>query len=409
MAGQARARGQKQQKPPAGAKERFPSATAFAAVGFAVAAMVAAYASGPALQGLVGTASRAEPVTEPTPSSDVHEAAADAGAAVPTSAPTRPEPAKPTVTHADSPDCRDTSENCAAWAEHGECAKNSAYMRGACPKSCSACAGPVEEGPETSCKDLNDACATWARAGECESNPGYMIVECAHSCRTCHLRDPKVRCKRDPKEPQRLRPYRMGEIFRAVQAGKYDAQYGPVAVHSTSPWVVTFDHFLTEAECDEIVALMPPSKYERSSNVGGMTENGRFKASFDSTRTSENAWCDGACANASVMIEVARRVEDITGIPMPNAEYMCARAQGAARARERERLLSWGRCAGPLLTACAAATVRAPMRRASRARVRAAEQADASLLRGAILCARSRRQPARGWSRHTCGPPAGDV
>lgn len=152
-----------------------------------------------------------------------------------------------------------------------------------------------------------------------------MIVECAKACRTCHLRDPKVRCQRNESEPQMLLPHAMGALFRAVDEGSLGAEWGPVTVLSRSPWIATFDNFLTSAEADALVALIPPASYARSSNVGGMDELGRFKQSLDSSRTSLNAWCEKECAQSAIMQEITRRVETLTGIPEANAEYMCAR------------------------------------------------------------------------------------
>ena len=47
----------------------------------------------------------------------------------------RPTPRRRTAATAD---CTDQSENCAAWAESGECANNAAYMKANC---CASCAG----------------------------------------------------------------------------------------------------------------------------------------------------------------------------------------------------------------------------------------------------------------------------
>ena len=46
---------------------------------------------------------------------------------------------RPTAPVGAKPGCVDSDENCAAWAESGECAKNPAYMESACRASCGAC------------------------------------------------------------------------------------------------------------------------------------------------------------------------------------------------------------------------------------------------------------------------------
>ena len=35
------------------------------------------------------------------------------------------------------------------------------------------------------CDDTNDECASWAESGECENNPGYMRMSCKRSCGLC--------------------------------------------------------------------------------------------------------------------------------------------------------------------------------------------------------------------------------
>ena len=37
------------------------------------------------------------------------------------------------------PGCEDTDENCAQWAESGECQANPQYMGSACKASCGTC------------------------------------------------------------------------------------------------------------------------------------------------------------------------------------------------------------------------------------------------------------------------------
>lgn len=79
---------------------------------------------------------------------------------------------------------------------------------------------------------------------------------------------------------------------------------------------------MSSEECDDFLALLNPESYERSSNVGGMDERGRFLASKDVSRTSENAWCDKECAAHPLAKRIAARIEEITGIPENSSEYL---------------------------------------------------------------------------------------
>jgi prolyl 4-hydroxylase len=36
-------------------------------------------------------------------------------------------------------ECTDDDPNCRAWAKHGECEKNAAFMLASCKKSCKVC------------------------------------------------------------------------------------------------------------------------------------------------------------------------------------------------------------------------------------------------------------------------------
>lgn len=76
-------------------------------------------------------------------------------------------------------DCQDSDENCAAWADRGECEANPAWMRPNCARSCRTC------GENPHCFDNNELCPEWASNGSCEENPGYMGLYCQRSCNIC--------------------------------------------------------------------------------------------------------------------------------------------------------------------------------------------------------------------------------
>ena len=81
-----------------------------------------------------------------------------------------------------------------------------------------------------------------------------MIVNCPHSCAACDLRDPKIRCDRNflniSTDPI-YRPGDMEAIFSDIEKD-FSSKY-KVTVHSTSPWLVQFDDFLTEEEADALI------------------------------------------------------------------------------------------------------------------------------------------------------------
>ena len=74
--------------------------------------------------------------------------------------------------------CVDEGEHCGDWASQGECARNAAFMKEHCAKSCGTCA-------TARCSDANTGCSQWAAQGECKKNPTFMRHSCKKSCGLC--------------------------------------------------------------------------------------------------------------------------------------------------------------------------------------------------------------------------------
>ena len=84
----------------------------------------------------------------------------------------------PALRAADDRTCADDHENCEFWASQGECARNAAFMKEHCAKSCGTCA-------TARCSDANTGCSQWAAQGECKKNPTFMRHSCKKSCGLC--------------------------------------------------------------------------------------------------------------------------------------------------------------------------------------------------------------------------------
>lgn len=170
------------------------------------------------------------------------------------------------------------------------------------------------------CIDRNDACVGYAQSGECTKNPGWMIVNCPHSCNACHLRDYKARCDRgflnistDPI----YRPGDMNNMFSSIQE-RYGNRY-EVNILSTSPWVVTLDNFLTEAESEALISTVEGT-WERSTDTGSANAFGETGRTLSKGRTSSNAWCRANCmSNPHVQTAIAK-IEEVTYIPSSHYE-----------------------------------------------------------------------------------------
>ena len=216
------------------------------------------------------------------------------------------------------------------------CEQPSSSADGTCADGSTCRAAPAADDPaHTACENTNPDCERWAGVGECDANPGFMIVECAKSCRTCHLRDPKVRCVRDPTEVPALRGAAAGDgIAAAMEWATSDtwAAYSPTVL-SRDPWVVQFEDFLSADEVQALLEAGSGKAYERSSNVGGMNEMGRFKKSLDNTRTSENAWCDGACADHPAARLISQRIGNLTRVKEANSEVLALPPPAARMSR----------------------------------------------------------------------------
>ena len=83
-----------------------------------------------------------------------------------------------------------------------------------------------------------------------------MIVNCAKSCdsqiESCSLQDVKKRCTKDFLNISHTPIYQPGDMeamFNAI-TDKFSDRY-PIEIHSTSPWIITLDDFLTELEVSD--------------------------------------------------------------------------------------------------------------------------------------------------------------
>ena len=91
---------------------------------------------------------------------------------------------------------------------------------------------------------------------------------------------------------------------------------------SLPPWVVTFENFLTDEECEGLIQLGYKYEYKRSEDVGARKFDGTFDSVANDRRTSENAWCSdyGGCRSEDVAVTVHERMAKVMGIPANNSE-----------------------------------------------------------------------------------------
>ena len=170
------------------------------------------------------------------------------------------------------------------------------------------------------CFDRHAVCKDYVAHGECNKNPGWMIVNCPVSCEACHLLDPKVRCQRARMNISDVPIYAPGDLnamFSSIKE-KFDDRYG-VTVHSETPWVVTFDNFLTDDEVNALIDTVEGT-WERSTDTGTANEFGEVGRVLSTGRTSSNAWCRNKCESHPSVRRVQEKITEITGIPAGHSE-----------------------------------------------------------------------------------------
>jgi len=162
-----------------------------------------------------------------------------------------------------------------------------------------------------------------------------MQKHCAPCCGTCHLLDHKFRCPLNETEPDALQPGDLNKLFERLVNDEYYQQFEPNILsmpHPTDaqkqagvldgPWVVVLEKLLTYEECDRLIDLGAIEGYMVSADVGKKNFDGTYDKSVNSGRTSTNAWCTTKCYEDEVTKRVNAKIENITGVPEPNAEYL---------------------------------------------------------------------------------------
>jgi len=188
-----------------------------------------------------------------------------------------------------------------------------------------------------SCKNRHELCAYWKTIGECESNTNFMQKQCAVACHSCHVLDFKHRCPVDETIPMALtQPDDLDNMFQRVLTLE---KYGPQPLSMPNPpsnattdiqdgdiqdgaWLVVLNNFLTPEECDRLIELGGHQGYKQSADVGQKKFDGTYDSNVNSGRTSNNAWCMGACYNDEISQRVHAKMEDVLGIPRANYEYL---------------------------------------------------------------------------------------
>ena len=202
------------------------------------------------------------------------------------------------------------------------------------------------------CRNAHELCSFWAHLGECEKNEAYMATNCGPACGTCNLIDINARCPPLDDPQPGLRPGQLNRMFERIVKNapgnrtedsltdeeKKIPRY-TVTVHSRPseepatdvdvvndkslpPWVITFDNFMTDEECEAMIKIGYKYEYKRSEDVGEEKADGTFGSIQSERRTSENAWCSShvGCREEEIPALIHKRIANVLQIPANNSE-----------------------------------------------------------------------------------------
>ncbi len=212
------------------------------------------------------------------------------------------------------------------------------------------------------CKMNNSACTFWASVGECDvvsslnidcivfwfafvifssltdafaclfvysipllQNPRYMTLQCAPACQTCDQISFEHRCPFDRDAPKAWGPGDLNKMFERLTQDPYYVEKFSPEIHSKppeGPWVITLDNVTTEEQCSKLIQLGADRGYTRSKDVGEVKFDGSFGSKVHETRTSHNTWCLDECYQDEATQAVLTSMENITGIPDHNSEFL---------------------------------------------------------------------------------------
>ena len=203
---------------------------------------------------------------------------------------------------------------------------------------------PERPADATSCADIAATadCEFWAgidRTG-CLYSPGHMAMHCPRTCKMCHLRSAKTRCGPLQNDNAALQPGELDAVFRRLIAEpalvvQPDGSTAPsndefvfdgYTIHLLSqppaPWVIAIDNVLSDEEADHLIAIAHETGFSGSTTTGEVDETGTINRQTDSSRTSTQAWCQGACDAEPLVHTLYSRIAHITTVPPDNYEHL---------------------------------------------------------------------------------------
>lgn len=87
------------------------------------------------------------------------------------------------------------------------------------------------------------------------------------------------------------------------------------------PPIYLLPNFITDDECALLIEHARSQGLERSTTTGAMSKDGKFDRPTSQSRTSNNAWCFGACFNDPDVKAIDRRIAQVMSRPYTHMEH----------------------------------------------------------------------------------------
>jgi len=198
------------------------------------------------------------------------------------------------------------------------------------------------------CNLKYEYCAEMASKGLCldptGSAIGFMNKNCAPACQTCHLMSYETRCPFDSNNvgPHALEAGELNRFFEVMTHNKLlQDRFGPMTIYSmpggadsggpndgpisAGPWILTYENFLSEAECNKLIHYGTTTA--RGFGASKIMQH-EIDPNFDDAsafRTSTTNWCQHECYEDDDVVRIHKRIETLLRkriFPQENYEYM---------------------------------------------------------------------------------------
>jgi len=135
---------------------------------------------------------------------------------------------------------------------------------------------------------------------------------CAASCARCELLDPKIRCDKKTMNISLLDTYAPGGVSKVFDNILVQPDLaGKVEILSRDPFMLVIRDFVTDIEGSTLIDLTAKS-LKRSTDQGGFDDAGVQEQVVSTGRTSSNAWCVGECESHPIVVNLLRRIANLT-------------------------------------------------------------------------------------------------